>query len=83
MAQQVGDPDYPESTTIPEVPDQKAVRNFCRAFWAFKLRERTTEPVGADYGIDQQLAERLARICQKEFERQVMAGAISKQKETT
>lgn len=52
-------------------------RSFVEACWAFKRRQRTTEPTYEEFGITWPMAEVLARQVQAEFERQVLKKAVA------
>lgn len=45
---------------------------FAAACWAFKRRERTTEPTAKEFDLFPPLAESVARQVQIEFERRVL-----------
>jgi hypothetical protein len=53
-------------------PDAAFMTNqesFTCAYWDWLRRIRTTEPKAADYGLDYQAGEALARRCHWEFEK--------------
>ena len=50
---------------------------FIQELWAFKRRERTTEPHPAEFGIDPILGEVLARQVQLAFEQSVIKKAVA------
>lgn len=53
---------------------------FVAALWAFKRRQRTTEPTAEEFCIPWSMAEVLARQVQLEFDRQVFARLLPKKK---
>jgi len=55
----------------------KKQQAFAAACWAFKRRERTTEPTALEFGIPWSLAEVLARQVQKEFEQRVLRKLVA------
>ena len=55
--------------------------NFVKAYWAWKRRQRVTEPQGPEFGLDAIRAECLARQVHWEFERDVRR-AVGIEKET-
>lgn len=58
-------------------PYEQAQCDFVKAYWAWKRREITEEPLPGAFGLHPEVGEGLARQVHIEFERQVVSRIIN------